>query len=255
MTPAFKIALLALVFFALAPLQWLAVRFGWRLAGRIPMLFHAVARRTLGLRVREVGAMASDRPLLIVANHTSWLDIVALGSVAPISFIAKSEVSTWPFVKTLARMQRTIFVERARRNQTGAAVGSIGARLDAGDPIVLFAEGTTSDGNRVLPFRTALIGAATAQEGEGALVQPAVLAYPRRFGMPPGRSGRPGIAWYGDMELGPHLWPLLRGGGIEAVLVWGEARPAGASIDRKALAGELEDWARRAYSEALHGRI
>jgi 1-acyl-sn-glycerol-3-phosphate acyltransferase len=253
--PAFKIALLVLVFLALAPLQWLAMRLSRRLAGRIPMLFHAVARRTLGLTVRQVGAMARDRPLLIVANHTSWLDIVVLGSVAPISFIAKSEVSTWPAVRTLAKMQRTIFVDRTRRSATGAMVGSIGARLGEGDPIVLFAEGTTSDGNRVFPFRSALIGAATAPEGDGAFVQPAVLAYPRRFGLPPGRSGRPQIAWYGDMELGPHLWPLLRGGGIEAVLVWGEARPAAAAGDRKALAGELEDWARRAYSGALHGRV
>lgn len=256
MIPALKIGALTATFFALVPAQWLALRFGWRFAGRLPVWFHRVAWRMLGLKVRQVGAMAPHRPLLLVSNHTSWVDIVTLGGVAPLSFIAKSEVGTWPAVKTLARMQRTIFVDRARRSATGQATSAIGARLAGGDPIVLFGEGTTSDGNKTLPYRSALIGAAQAIDGEaGALIQPVVVAYPNRNGMPVGRAGRNAIAWHGDMDLAPHLWALLGGGTIEAVVIWGEPRDAGSGADRKRLAAELADWARTAYASAIHGLI
>ncbi|OJY37192.1 MAG: hypothetical protein BGP06_00095 [Rhizobiales bacterium 65-9] len=250
---AAKVALLGGTFFALAPLQLLALRLGWPLAGRLPVLFHRVAWKMLGLRVRQEGAMTAGRPLLIVSNHTSWLDIVTLGGVAPLSFIAKSEVSTWPAVRTLARLQRTIFVDRARRSATAKVAGSIGERLAGGDPIVLFGEGTTSDGHRTLPYRSALIGAAQAIEGEAAaLIQPVAIAYPRRNGLPVGRAGRSAIAWHGDMDLAPHLLALLGGGRIEAVVIWGEPVATGPGTDRKRLAAELAAWAGGAYAGAIH---
>lgn len=253
MIAALKIAALAATFFALLPLQWLALRCRWRLAGRIPVWFHRVARRMLGLLVVERGALSAERPLLIVSNHTSWVDIVTLGSVAPLSFIAKSEVGTWPAVKTLARMQRTIFVDRQRRAATVKVTESIGARLAGGDPIVLFGEGTTSDGHQTLPYRSALIGAAQALEGGAtALIQPVAIAYPRRNGMPVGRGGRSAIAWHGDMDLVPHLLSLLAGGTMEAVVVWGEPRRTGPETDRKRLTAELAEWARTAYASAIH---
>ncbi|WP_342359999.1 1-acyl-sn-glycerol-3-phosphate acyltransferase [Terrarubrum flagellatum] len=254
MIPALKIGLLGLVFVALAPLQWLALRFGWPLAGGIPVWFHRIARATLGLKVREVGAMAAERPLLIVSNHTSWLDIVTLGGVAPLSFIAKSEVSTWPAVKTLAKLQRTIFVDRARRSATAKVNQSIGARLAGGDPMVLFGEGTTSDGQRTLPFRSALIGAAQAAGG-GALIQPVAIAYVSRNGLPVTRTGRAELAWFGDMELAPHLMPLLASGTIGAVIVWGDPIRTGPETDRKRLAADLARWAQKAYAAALHGLV
>ena len=102
----------------------------------------------------------------------------------------------------------------------------------------------------------AVIGAAQAIDGEaGALIQPVVVAYPNRNGMPVGRAGRNAIAWHGDMDLAPHLWALLGGGTIEAVVIWGEPRDAGSGADRKRLAAELADWARTAYASAIHGLI
>ena len=98
--------------------------------------------------------------MLLVANHTSWLDIPVLSAVAPVSFVAKKEVGGWPFVSSLARLQRSVFVDRARRTAVGETAGEILARLAQGDTIVLFAEGTSSDGNRVLPFMTSLFAAA-----------------------------------------------------------------------------------------------
>ena len=254
MVASLKICILALAFLALAPVQLIALARGSPFATRPPIWFHRLAAAVLGLRVRQIGAMSQHRPLLIVANHTSWLDIVTLGSIAPVSFIAKSEVAGWPFVRTLARLHRTAFVDRARRAATRKAADSIGARLAQGDAMVLFAEGTTSSGDRVLPFRSALFGAAQATGLAGARAQPAAVAYTRRRGLPPGRAGRPAIAWYGAMDLAPHLWGLLQGGGLDAVVVWGPPRAIERLADRKAIAAELEAWVREAYAAALHGR-
>ena len=151
--------------------------------------------------------------MLIVANHTGWLDIVIFSAVAPISFVAKSEVGSWPFFGTLARLQRTVFVERTRRSQTGEARDSISARLAQGDTLVLFPEGTSSDGNSVLPFKSALLGAAESvlADGHHVTVQPVSTAYTGSHGIPMGREARPLYAWYGDMELVPHLWEALEG--------------------------------------------
>ena len=114
--------------------------------------------------MRVVGEPVRGRAVLFVSNHVSWADIVVIGSIAPVAFVAKREVADWPLVGITARMQRTVFVDRARRHQTGDAIGEIVERLAAGTSVVLFAEGTSSDGNRVLPFRSALVGAVKEAE-------------------------------------------------------------------------------------------
>ncbi|MFG3757146.1 lysophospholipid acyltransferase family protein, partial [Klebsiella pneumoniae] len=96
--------------------------------------------------------------MLILSNHVSWLDIIVVTAVTPVVFVAKHEVASWPLFGWLAKLQRTIFIERERRQKTGAVAREMGDRLTGGDTVVLFAEGTSSDGNRILPFRSALIG-------------------------------------------------------------------------------------------------
>ena len=105
------------------------------------------------------GAPMRDRAVLYVSNHVSWADILVIGSVAPVAFVAKREVASWPLVGITAKIQRTVFVDRTRRHQAAEAVADIVKRLKDGVSVVLFAEGTSSDGNRVLPFRSALLGA------------------------------------------------------------------------------------------------
>src|SRR4051812_32126637 len=150
----------ALVTIVLMPVQWLAVALERPLRRRIPVFYHRFVCRLVGVRVRASGAPVDDRPLLIVANHSSWLDISIITSLAPVVFVAKSEIARWPFFGLLAKLQRTVFVERDRRQKTGEVNAQIAQRLAEGDPVLLFGEGTAGDGNRVLPFRTALIGAA-----------------------------------------------------------------------------------------------
>lgn len=242
----------------LAPFQIAFVRMNSPLAQKLPLKFHRFAMKVIGVRVKVVGAPSTERPLLIASNHASWLDIPVLGSVCPMSFVAKAEIAGWPVFGWLAKMQRTIFVDRARRTATAAVNSEMAARMIAGSPVVLFAEGTSSDGNRVLAFRTSLLGAAraaiAASGGESVAVQPVSIAYTHRNGLPLGRLGRPFVAWYGDMTFGTHLWSILRDGAIDATVTFGEVMRADAATDRKRLAGEAEREVRRLTTNALLGR-
>ena len=226
------------------PTQMLAVRFGWTLARRIPVWWHRRALAAIGVRVRVVGAPASSRPLLVTPNHSSWLDIPVIGSLMPISFVAKAEVASWPVFGLFAKLQRSVFVDRTRRTATGRAADELGRRLADGDCMVLFPEGTSSTGDVVLPFRSALLGAARGAIDAGGhaevWVQPMTVAYTRIVGMPIGRAERHRVGWTGDVDLPPHLWGVFTAGGIDVEIVWGEARPFDAATDRKALARDLE---------------
>jgi 1-acyl-sn-glycerol-3-phosphate acyltransferase len=248
-----KLVALAPAFLVGLPLQWLALKLGWRAAYRwMPVLFHRYLLMALRVRVERMGEADARRPLLIVSNHLSWLDIVVISSLAPVSFIAKSEVGAWPGFGTLARLQRSIFVERARRGKTAEVNATIADRLSAGDAMVLFAEGTTSDGNRVLPFRSALIGAAQALgQGGTSHVQPLNIAYPAIAGLPATRVDQPHIAWYGDMDLVPHLSDLLALPPITVRASFGEARVFTNGGDRKAMTLALETDVRQMHAAAL----
>ncbi|WP_029077199.1 lysophospholipid acyltransferase family protein [Kaistia adipata] len=227
---------------ALLPVQLFAMRFRPKLAARVPMWWQRVAARLLGLKVRIEGAPATDRPLLLVSNHVSWVDIVTLGSLLPVSFIAKSEVGGWPVVKWLARLQRSVFIDRTRRTATASANSAIAARLAADEALVLFAEGTTGDGVAVLPFRSALVGAARDAGGADTpiLVQPVAIVYLGFQGLPIGRLRMSEIAWHGDMDLAPHLVGLIDIGAIDAVVAFGTPIVFGPDSDRKAVTARAE---------------
>lgn len=261
-----KALVLVVAFFLLYPLHALALRLHTAPSRRIPMLFHRLACRLIGLRILETGQRPHDVPVLILSNHSSWMDIVALGALAPVSFVAKSEIAGWPVFGTLARLQRSIFIDRGDRRAAGEAAASIARRLARGEWIVLFAEGTTSDGNRVYPFRAPLVGAArlalgqAQQEGGGALretlrLQPLAITYLRRNGLPLTRSERPDLCWYGRMDLIPHLAGILSGGPIDVLIHWGEPLAFEAGSNRKQLTREAWEQVRRAVSEANAGRF
>lgn len=253
---ALKLAALAPAFALGLPAQWLALRTGSPLARHMPVIFHRYLCFIMGVRVERDGVLDARRPLMVVSNHVSWLDIVVISSLRPVSFIAKSEVGEWPVFGTLARLQRSVFVERQRRGKTAEVNRAIATRLESGDALVLFAEGTTSDGRRVLPFRSALVGAAQAASGrnEGAsYIQPLNIAYPKIGGLPIGRGDHPHIAWHGDMDLVPHLADLLTLPGIECHVTFLPAREVGPGSDRKAMTREIEAEIRRTHARTLRG--
>jgi 1-acyl-sn-glycerol-3-phosphate acyltransferase len=255
----------ALVTFAVAaitmpliPLQWLSLRLRLPARRAIPVAYHRMICALFGVRIRVAGEQSRRHPLLIVANHVSWLDISVITALAPVVFVAKREVANWPLIGLLARLQRSVFVDRERRLATAVANAEIAARLAEGDPVVLFAEGTSSDGNRVLRFRSSLIGAAhaalaDAEHADKVWVQPLSLAYVGLGGLPLGRAHRPHVAWYGDLDLLPHLIGIVRAGAIDAVATWGEPIPCCAETDRKVVARALEASVRRMTAGALRG--
>jgi lyso-ornithine lipid O-acyltransferase len=202
-----------------------------------PRVYHAMLCRLLGLEVRVVGRPATEapegRPVLFLSNHSSWLDILVLGSVLEACFVSKGEVGTWPLIGTVARLGRTVFVSRSR-GATGREADAMRRRLNAGDSLVLFPEGTSNDGTRVLPFRSSFLATADAARQ----VQPVSLVYDRLGGLPACRRDRPLFAWYGDMEIGSHFWRLARRSGTRATVLLHEPFSPAALPDRKALAAE-----------------
>lgn len=224
---------------ALIPIQLVTTWLRLPVRRSVPMWWHRVMRKVLRVEVRVEGRAMTTRPLLLISNHQNWLDIVVLGSVMPLCFIAKSEVKGWPGFGWLARLQRTVFVARDRRAATGATVGEIAERMTQGDVMVLFAEGTTSDGNRVLPFRSSLIGAAQQAERAGHVedvgVQIVTVNYATIRAGAAGRAGRKALAWYGDLDLLPHMLSVLTMGPIVADVRFGQARHMEPTTDRKAL--------------------
>jgi 1-acyl-sn-glycerol-3-phosphate acyltransferase len=255
--PTFRAAIVLAVFLAitllLIPFQWLLLTLRLPARRTFPHRYHRMVARLFGIRVRVIGRPPKDATL-ILANHSSWLDIVIFSAVAPLSFVAKSEVASWPFFGTLARLQRTVFVTRARRSETGQARDAIAERLRQGDVLVLFPEGTSNDGNSVLPFKSALLGAAETvlDDGRTVPVQPVSTAYVAREGIPMGRENRPLYAWYGDMELVPHLWEALKAGPLDVIVQFHEPLPA---LDRKELARQGWEIVRKGQSRALAGLI
>jgi lyso-ornithine lipid O-acyltransferase len=254
LTPAMLLA------FFLIPVQMAAVALNLRLAERIPRLFHRNVLRLLGIKIRRRGRMSRHRPTLFVANHSSYLDISVLGSLIPGSFVAKSEIAEWPFFGLLAKLQRTVFVDRQRRT-TADQRNQLGERIARGHNLILFPEGTSSDGNRILPFRSALFGAAEPPRGMPAAatpvleVQPVSVSYTKLDGCPLGYHLRPLVAWYGDMELAQHLFALAGLGRIEVTVEFHPATTLAAVGNRKDLTEYCYRQVAAGHSAAISGRL
>jgi len=250
---------IGIFFFTMTPIlisaQWLLEKLnlpGW---GCIASNYYRVLCALLRIHVRVVGNPVRDRAVLFVSNHVSWVDIVVIGSITPVAFVAKREVASWPLVGVTAIMQRTVFVDRGRRHQTGDAVSEIVQRVASGTSVVLFAEGTSSDGNRVLPFRSALLGAIEDQsDGGSILMQPMAITYVGQHGLPMGRQHRPLVAWYGDLDFMPHIKAFIERGAVDALVTYGDPVPADRDMDRKAMSKRLEGIVRELVVTALRGR-
>ena len=250
-----RLSLYGLVTLVLTPVQILVLLFARRFWWAVPHGYHKLCCRIMGLTVRVVGRPAKARPVLFVSNHVSYLDIPVLGSVIPVSFVAKTEVAQWPGYGLLAKLQRTVFVDR-RRNTTRQQRDSLHARLMAGDALVLFPEGTSSDGNRILPFRSALLSVAEAAPAERPLtIQPVSIAYTSVNGVPLGWGLRPLVAWYGGMELGGHLWRFSRLGRVEVVVEFHEEVRLADFPSRKELTRHCSEAVACGVDRALGGHL
>ncbi|WP_367160856.1 lysophospholipid acyltransferase family protein [Kozakia baliensis] len=189
----------------------------------------------LSLKIRVIGKPAGtvggrkgrargERPVIYVSNHSSWLDIPVLGTKLYSVFVAKGDIEKWPIMGLVSKIGRTIFVSR-NRSTTGRERDEMINRLATGDNLILFPEGTSSDGSRVLPFMSTFFAIAKLPRlpkgmsaeampsyppGLTPLIQPVSVVYDQLEGLPVNRAQRAVFAWYGDMDLGPHVWQILK---------------------------------------------
>jgi len=203
------------------------------------------ALRILGMSFETTGTLMRE-PGAVVANHSSWLDIFTLNARKRIYFVSKSEVAKWPGIGWLARATGTVFVERNPR-RAREQTDLFQARLLAGHKLVFFPEGTSSDGKRVLPFKTTLFAAFLMPKlRDISSIQPVTVLYHS----PPGKPARY-YGWWGDMDLGPHLLKILaskKHGGVR-VIYHPPVRVADFD-NRKKLAAHLEQVVRAGFEQA-----
>lgn len=222
-------------------------------AMRFSSFFHRRLARILGFRIRMVGQRRAGATLF-VANHLSYIDIVILGGCFKGAFISKAEVRSWPGFGFLAVLQRTVFIKR-EKSAARAQTEEIRRRLETGDSLMLFAEGTSSAGHGVLAFKSSLLAvAATEVDGAPVAVQPVTLIYDRLDGMPAGRLMRPFVSWFGDEDLASHLPIMLGLGRIGATVIFHTPLTLADSGDRKALTRRCEAAVRAGYESVLRGQ-
>ena len=243
----------------LAPVQLLSRALNIRLAKKIPYWFHRTLLYLIGVRVIVHGNFSSAHPLLLICNHISWLDILVMGSVDELCFIAKAEVGTWPVISHLAKMQGTVFVNRQRSQDTANQADSIASRLLQGDVMVLFAEGTTGDGNRILPFKSSLLGAAQYAIRQSHIdkvaIQPVAISYSRLHGVPLGRRYQSEASWPGDVPLAKHALNFLIKSAFDVDVVLGNPMDFTALSDRKLVSRNASGQVATMYSEAMRSNL
>ncbi|HET8729480.1 MAG TPA: lysophospholipid acyltransferase family protein [Alphaproteobacteria bacterium] len=220
----------------LIPVQAVAIACRLPVRDSLPRFYHQACCRIVGLRLDVRGKVSATRPTLFVSNHSSYLDIMVLGALIEGSFVAKTEVGTWPLFGLLAKLQRSVFIDRRPRNADRHR-NSLQDRLEAGDNLILFPEGTSSDGNRTLPFKSALFAAASIEAGGRPIrIQPVSVTATRLDGIPLGRAFRSVYAWYGDMDLAPHLWQMVGMGDLTVAVEFHQPVSLETMPSRKALA-------------------
>ncbi len=231
----------------------LAQRLGSSVGDQAPVIFQRLLCAGLGVAVRRHGELASVGPRLIVSNHVSWLDIPVLASLAPMTFLAKKEIGDHPVGRELVALQGAVYVDRGRRRCIPQVNARMAEAMGRGSPVLLFAEATTGDGNRLLPFRSshfeAIRQAACASDGT-ALVQPVYLHYSKLAGVPMVRFERPRVAWYGDMTFLPHFLRYARSGGVTCDVYFGSPIRVAPEMDRKSVTRLTEAAIRALAAEA-----
>ena len=233
--------------------QWALERSGSRWRKPFKRWYYHQMCRLLGFSVVLRGKPA-HAPALFVANHVSYFDILTLGSILEACFVSRADVRTWPLIGWSAAIQRTVFIER-RRGEAKNHTDTIGERLAAHDSLVVFAEGTSSDGNHVLPFKSSLFAVAERRpDGKPLTVQPVTIAYTKLDGVPMGRYLRPLFAWYGDMTLTMHMLRALSLGKVTVDIILHEPVTIEGFASRKALSDHCRAQVAQGLSEALSGR-
>ena len=218
-------------------------------SGLVIKWFHKLVLWLVNIKVEKEGFIVNNhRRILFVSNHLSYIDIPVLGSLLPLKFVAKSDVKKWPIFGHLAKIGDTIFVGRVKK-YISFEKNVIEKLIENGDKVVIFPEGTTSDGIRVLDFKSSLM---SAVESKDCLVQPIVISYVGINGIPLTRRLKPIVAWYGDMEFKSHLINVIRLFSISAKVKFLSPINAKDFNDRKSMTNFLQNVINNQYSNNIN---
>lgn len=210
---------------------------GWQRArARGAQLFYAVILRLIGLRVSAEGVPSAVRPLMVVANHTSYLDIFVIGAQLPVSFTSKREIRSWPVIGFFAVLADCVFVER-RPTYMEQARAEMAQRIGEGRALCLFPEGTTSNGKILKPFKSGFFSLA---DDHALPVQPVSLSYTHIGRHPITDATREQVAWVGEATFFDHFWRVLALPGIRVTVRWHAPLQRSDYADRKALSKAAE---------------
>jgi 1-acyl-sn-glycerol-3-phosphate acyltransferase len=236
--------IIALIIF-LIPIVAMAL-LPWQTKYKVYKKLYRILCKILNVEVEMRGEICNEKPLIFVGNHTSYLDILILGSVLPASFISKASVANWPLVGQLGKLTGTLFIKRDR-NLADSHVHQMHKALEAGESLIFFPEGTTGAGVRPLPFKSSLFRLA---ENHKVYIQPVTIRYSHINGLPVYRNEKTELSWIGDMTLMPHLSHFLQLGRVRVEVIMHQPIPPAENletVDRKKLAKQCEDIVAAAY--------
>jgi lyso-ornithine lipid O-acyltransferase len=232
----FKTAIFLLLTLMLIPVALIARRTDPQHPFRIPIFYHRLLLKLIGISVRVSGKPSTAAPVLFVSNHVSYLDVPILGSLLPAGFVAKAEVADWPLFGVLSQIQNSVFIER-RRARTADQRSQLQDYLAKRQNLILFPEGTSSDGLTALPFKSSLFSIVEDSAcGQTITVQPISVTCTELDGFPMLREERALYAWYGDMIMLPHLWKVFQRGAFTVEVVFHAPLAATDTPSRKDLA-------------------
>lgn len=244
---ALRLLAFAAVTAGLLPVFFIARALGGRRDRRIAALWCGISLRLCGLSLKQIGAPMGQGGA-ILANHGSWIDILAIGAAAPVHFVAKAEVAGWPLFGWIGKISNTVFIER-RRTEAKAQERHLAERARGGDLLCIFPEGTSTDGLRVLPFKSSIFAMFFADRAQPPFGAQAVTVHYA--------PGAPGLAvnfygWWGKMGLFGHLWNVvcLSRQGV-ATVIFHPPLDVASFDDRKALAAEAQAQVSAGMAEAM----
>jgi len=207
--------LLILIFVTFTPIYWTLLKINQNLGFRFGRFYLSTWRKCIGHQLIIKGELSKAEPTLFVSNHSSYVDILVLGTFVPARFVAKQEVATWPVMGWLATKQGTLYIDRSR---TAIVDGTdtLLEYLDKGESLILFPEGTTSDGCRILPFGSSFFDVAMKKN---ITVQPITVTYAGWDRLPMPHYMRKFCGWFSpDVDLLPHLWAIAQWGTVQVVV-------------------------------------
>jgi lyso-ornithine lipid O-acyltransferase len=226
------------------PIQAVVIALGLRIRNTLPIYFHRFLTNVIvGIKVETAGTMRTTPPTLFLSNHLSYLDAISLASVIPTHFVAKTEVAKWPLFGYLTKLQGTLFVDRNNKKGASKQGEAMAAILNDKINIVLFPEGTSTNGSEVKMFKGGMLQAVLNMADKDVMIQPISIAC----------YGKNGIqhryAWYGDMTLMPHLWAAFKTVGLTVRITFHEPFNPAQFTDRK----EMADYARNQVAKGPFG--